>query len=63
MEKDDARTLTPQAQEQLRKQAIKYRKRGRKLIEIAEIVGVHRATVSVWWHTYEAKGSIGLKPP
>ncbi|MFQ5598515.1 MAG: transposase, partial [Nitrospiria bacterium] len=61
MEKDDARTLSPEAQEQLRKQAIRFKKQGKKFKEIAEIVGVHRGTVSSWWHKYEMEGAVGLK--
>ena len=61
MEKEDARKLSPKTQEQLRKQAIRLKKKGKKYIEIAEIVGVHRNTVSNWWKTYEREGSKGLE--
>jgi len=61
MEKDDARTLAPETQEQLRRQAIRLKKKGQRHVEIAEIVGVHRNTVSRWWKTYEREGSQGLK--
>jgi len=46
MEKEDVRTLTAEAQEQLRKQAIRLWKQGKKYIEIAKIVGAHRDSVS-----------------
>lgn len=61
MEKTDARTLLPQTQEQLRKQAIRLKKQGKKFVEIAEIVDVHRNTVSDWWKTYQSNGIKGLK--
>lgn len=61
MEKEDARKLSPETQEQLRKQAIRLKKNGKKFVEIAEIVGVHRNTVSNWWKAYEREGSKGLK--
>jgi len=62
MEKEDARKLSPETQEQLRKQAIRLKKKGKKYVEIAEIVGVHRNTVSNWCKKYEREGSRGLKP-
>jgi len=52
MERDDARTLSPQTQEQIRKQAIRLRKKGESFVDIAELLGVHRNTVSGWWHRY-----------
>ena len=61
MEKEDARKLSPETQEQMRKQAIRLRKKGKTYVEIAEIVGVHRNTVSNWWKVYEREGTRGLK--
>ncbi|MGD8778841.1 MAG: winged helix-turn-helix domain-containing protein [Ignavibacteria bacterium] len=61
MEKTDARKLSPQNQEQLRVQAVRLRKKGKKFIEIAEIIGVHRNTVSQWWKSYQADGQKGIK--
>lgn len=61
MKKDDARTLTTEAQEQLRKQAIRLRKRGETYKEIGEILGVHKHTVWKWWKKYQAEGTAGLK--
>ena len=61
MERDDARTLSPQTQEQLRKQAIRLRKKGISFVSIAELLGVHRNTVSGWWRRYEAQGAKALK--
>ncbi len=60
MKKDDARTFTPETQEQLRRQAIRLKKKGHRYVEIAEIVGVHRNTVSNWWQVYEREGLKGL---
>ncbi len=45
MEKIDARKLSTDAQQQLRYQAIRLRKQGRKYKEIAEIIGVQLTTV------------------
>lgn len=61
MEKEDARTLTTEVQEQLRKQAIRLRKRGETLQAIAEIVGVNKNTVWKWWKKYQTQGASGLK--
>ena len=61
MERDDARTLSPQTQEQLRKQAIRLKKKGESFVDIAGLLGVHRNTVSGWWRRYEAQGAKALK--
>ena len=61
MKKTDTRKLSPQTQEELRKQSIRLRKSGMKYIEIAKVIGVHRNTVSEWWRSYEAKGAQGIK--
>ncbi len=61
MEKEDARKLTKQSQEQLRKQAIRLRKKGKTFKEIAEIVGVNDNTVWKWWKKYQAEGANALK--
>jgi len=61
MKNDDARTLTTEAQEQLRKQAIRLRKRGETYKAIGEILGVHKHTAWKWWKTYQAEGAAGLK--
>lgn len=61
MEKEDTRKLSPQTQEQLRKQAIRLKKGGKKIFEIAEIVGVHRNAVSIWWKKYQVEGIKGIK--
>jgi len=56
MEKIDARKLAPEVQQQLRNQAIRLRKSGRKYKEIAEIVGVHFTTVCEWCKRCEREG-------
>lgn len=61
MEIEDARKLTKEAQEQLRKQAIRLRKQGGTYQEVSEVVGVSRNTVWKWWTKYEAEGAKGLK--
>ena len=61
MKNDDARTLTSAAQEQLRKQAIRLRKRGETYTEIGEILGIHKHTAWKWWKKYQSEGLKGLK--
>lgn len=61
MKKDDARRLSAKAQEQLRKQAVRLKSKGKSFVEIAEIVGVHRNTVSRWWSAYCDGGADTLK--
>lgn len=56
MEKTDARKLSTEAQQQLRNQAIRLRKAGRKYKEIAEITGVHETTVCKWYKAFLRKG-------
>ena len=63
MKNDDARTLTTEAQEQVRKQAIRLRKRGETYQEIGEILGVHKHTVWKWWKKYQAEGTAGSESP
>lgn len=61
MEKIDARSLKPDVQQQLRNQAIRLRKSGRKYREIAEIIGVHLGTVSKWCNNYKRDGQKGVR--
>ena len=56
MEKTDARTLKLETLEQLRRQAIRLRKKGMPYKEIGEIVGVHFTTVCKWVNAYKQKG-------
>lgn len=57
MEKIDARTLTQEAQEALRKQIVRLRKAGRPNQEIAEIVGVSQGHCSRVWSRYQKDGA------
>lgn len=61
MDKEDARTLSEQAQEEKRKQAIRLYKKGLKVSDIAEMVGVRRQTITIWIAKYEAEGLEGIK--
>lgn len=56
MEKIDARTLKPEVQEQLRKQAIHLRKKGHSVEQIAAILDVNSRTVYRWWQMYRRGG-------
>lgn len=57
MEKTDARTLTQEAQETLRKQIVRLRKAGRPNKDIAEIVGVSESHCSRVWKRYQIGGT------
>ncbi len=61
MNKIDARSISREAQQQLRNQAVRLREAGRPYKEIAEIVGVHETTVCTWYKTYEREGEKGIK--
>ena len=63
MEKTDARKLSTEAQQQLRNQAIRLRKSGRKYKEIAEITGVHETTVCKWYKAFlrDGKSAVAIK--
>lgn len=61
MQKQDTRTISPEAQEQLRRQAVRLRKQGLKYNKIAEIMGVSRNSVSLWCRKYEANGITAIK--
>lgn len=61
MNTQDARTRLPAAQEQLRKQAIRFKQNGMSCVAIAAMVAVHRNTVAKWWKTYEQEGAKGLR--
>ena len=54
MEKTDARRLRPETQEQIRRQAIRLKKKGMSFTAVGEIVGVHRHAVSKWliWSSF-----------
>lgn len=60
MEKTDTRKLKPEVQQQIRQQAIRLSKEGRKNKEIAKIVGVHYITVCRWFRIYKNEGTNGI---
>ena len=45
----------------LRQQAIRLRKQGKRIGEIAHYLGVHRNTVSGWWQQYQQQGEATLE--
>lgn len=61
MNKPDARFLNPATQNYLRQQAIRLREQGKKFIDIAAYLGVHRNTVSQWWQQYKQCGEVALQ--
>jgi len=61
MEKIDTRKLKPEVQEQIRFQAIRLRKAGRKYKEIGEILGVCHTTICAWYKKYEREGKKGIR--
>lgn len=60
MNKPDARLLNPTTQDYLRQQAVRLRQQGKRFVDIAAYLGVHRNTVSDWWGQYEEFGEDGL---
>jgi transposase len=60
MNKPDGRLLTPTVQNYLRQQGIRLREQGKRVIEIAAYLGVHRNTVSQWWQQYQQEGEGAL---
>lgn len=57
----DARTLTPQAQDALRERVVHaILTQGLGITEAAEDFGIHRATVSRWWNAYQRGGHSAL---
>ena len=59
--KTDGRQLTDETLAHLRKQTVHLHKTGKKILEIAEIVGVSRNTVGIWLKKYKAEGAKALK--
>lgn len=57
MEKIDARKLTQEAQEALRKQIVRLRKAGRPNKDIAEIVGISESHCCRVWKRYQEDGA------
>ncbi len=61
MDISDARRLKPEAQQALRRQAIRLCKKGMKQREIAESLGVYPTTVSKWWRAYKKDGAKAIR--
>lgn len=61
MKKEDARKLSPSAQEEKRKLAIKLWEAGKSQKEVAEMVGTTPQTMSGWVKRYRAEGNEALK--
>jgi len=58
--KEDARCLSPSAQEEKRKQAIRLHLDGEKINYISRLCGVRRQTVSIWIMNFKEHGLDGL---
>lgn len=61
MNKPDARLLNSTTQNYLRQQALRLREQGKRLVDIAQYLGVHRNTVSDWWQQYQQEGEAALQ--
>lgn len=61
MKINDARTLPPEAQEDIRRKAVKACLEGRKKTEVAEIFGVTRQAVTKWVKRFQEGGEKTLK--
>jgi transposase len=61
MEERDARTLSQDAQEEVRRQAIRMLKNGTTRTAVARILGVSRQHVGEWWKRYQQGGMSALK--
>ena len=57
----DARMLSQDAQEELRRQAIRAIKSGKTQTRVAEELGVHQPTVNRWWKRYQSGGWSAVK--
>ena len=61
MWKIDTRKLKPDIQEQIRRQAVRLRKKGKKYTEIAETLGVSYSSACQWYKAYEREGVKAIK--
>ena len=61
MENRDSRTLSQDAQEELRRQAIRAVKSGRSQALVAKEFGVQAATLNRWWKRYQEGGWPALR--
>lgn len=59
--KIDARKLSPEVQEEKRKQAIRLHKTGKAYKEIADLVEVHFETIGKWVRAYRDGGIIAVQ--
>ena len=60
MQMKDARSLSPEGQEALRKRAVRAVLNGMKQTAAAQIFGVARGTVARWVHQYRQGGEAAL---
>ena len=60
MEKIDARTLSQEAQYQIRRHVVKMRKRGMKYKDIGEVVGITPTYACTIFKRYEREGAGGI---
>ena len=61
MEKRDARRLSQEAQEEVRRHAIKLLKSGHSRVAVAAQLDVSRQHVGEWWRRYQEGGWTALK--
>ena len=61
MQKVDARSISPSAQEHLRQLAVKAVLDGKKQKEVAQLLGVTPQTISKWMKAYRLQGQGALK--
>ena len=61
MEKFDARKLSTDAQQEIRYQVIRLKKKGHRRSEISDITGVHPGTISAWCKWYKNGGKKNIK--
>jgi transposase len=61
MKTKDARSLSSEAQEEIRYKAVQVVLNGKKHVETANIFGVTRHTVDKWMKLYQRQGQVGLK--
>ncbi len=59
--KEDIRTISPEAQYQLRRQVVRLKQGGRSSAEISEITGLSRQSVNMTWRNYQRGGFSAIK--
>jgi transposase len=59
--KTDARSLSPEVQEEKRRTAVRLRKQGMSMEVIGKALGVTRAAVWGWWRCYKSSGMKALR--